>query len=92
MKKSPENYYEDVFQNTDFISDKRENDGSDARESLFSDGYGGMGQAKPVKPKDLEVEIEVTLEELYNGALKTISYTKDEVKHDAKTTVRKAMS
>ena len=51
-----------------------------------------MGQAKPVKPKDLEVEIEVTLEELYSGALKTISYTKDEVKHDAKTTVRKSMS
>ena len=35
MKKSPENYYEDVFQNTDFISEKRENDGRDARESLF---------------------------------------------------------
>ena len=48
MRKSPENYYEDIFQDTDFISDKRENDGNDARESLFSDGYGGMGQAKPV--------------------------------------------
>lgn len=31
LKKSPENYFEDYFQNTDWISDKRENDGSDAR-------------------------------------------------------------
>ena len=51
-----------------------------------------MKQAKPEKPQDLEVEINVTLEELYNGALKTFCYAIDEVKHDAKTTHKKQMS
>ena len=92
MRKSPENYYEEIFQNTDFISDKREPDGSDARQSLFADGYGGIGQAKPSTPEDLDVELDVTLEELYNGVMKTISFTIDEVKHDAKNTQKKHMS
>ena len=92
LRKSPENYYEEIFQNTDFISDKREPDGSDARQSLFADGYGGIGQAKPSAPEDLDVELDVTLEELYNGVMKTISFTIDEVKHDAKNTQKKHMS
>ena len=53
---------------------------------MFGDGYGGIAKAKPMKPSDLEISVDVTLEELYNGAMKTVNFTIDEVRHDAKTT------
>ena len=89
LKISPDKYFEKIFQNTDFLYEKRENDGSDAQTSLFGDGQGGLNKSKPKKAADVQVEVDVTLEELYNGALKSISYTMDEVKHDAKTTQKK---
>ena len=86
LKISPENYYEKVFQNNDFVYEKREVSGVDASESIFADSLGGLGKAKASRPADVEVTIDVTLEELYNGALKNIDYEIDEVKHDARTT------
>jgi hypothetical protein len=42
-----------------------------------------------MKPKDLDISVDVTLEELYNGCMKTVYFTIDEVKHDAKTTQKR---
>jgi len=89
LRTSPENYFEKIFQDGDFLTESRENDGSDAISSLFNDGLGGLNKAKPGKPADVEVSIDVTLEELYNGAVKSVMFQIDEIRHDAKTTAKK---
>lgn len=41
--------------------------------------------AKKEAPNDIEVTLECTLEELYNGSIKQVEYERCIVKHDAKT-------
>jgi DnaJ-class molecular chaperone len=54
--------------------DKHEHDGSDQYGSMFGDAFGGQNYPKPVAPKDIELTLNCTLYELYNGCLKKIAY------------------
>lgn len=67
----------------------RESNGTDAQQSIFNDSYGGAGQAAPTAPKDVEVTVDLTLEELYAGVMKHIEYEVTEMKHDARNTRKK---
>ena len=89
MKVSPDNYYENMFSSSDMITEPREMNGSDALQSIFNDSYGGGGQAKPAKPADVEVTIDLTMEEIYGGVMKSIEYQISEMKHDARNTRKK---
>ena len=44
LKTSPENYYEEKLQSTDFIREDRAVNGSDAQQSIFADSFGGLNQ------------------------------------------------
>jgi DnaJ-class molecular chaperone len=81
----PERYFELVLQKTDFILEERTVDGSDARQSIFSDSFGGLNQKGASKPEDIVVIVDCTLDEFYNGSIKQVEYERGEVQHDAKT-------
>lgn len=40
----------------------------------------------PTKPEDIVIELECSLKEFYNGSQKSVSYNRQVIKHDAKTT------
>ena len=42
LRISPENYYEEKLQSTDFILDDRAVNGADAQQSIFADSFGGL--------------------------------------------------
>jgi len=77
LKTNPDNYFEEMFEATDLIGEIRESNGSDVQQSIFADSRGGLTEALPDKPCDVEVSIDVTLGELYNGAMKTFSFEVD---------------
>lgn len=41
---------------------------------MFGDAFGGQNQPKTVAPKDIEVVLECTLDEFYNGCMKQVEY------------------
>ena len=67
MKMNSDSFFEKHFAGADILSDSRAIDGSDLRPSFFSDSHGGQGEAVKPAPKNIEVLLECTLEELYNG-------------------------
>ena len=85
MKMNSDSFFEKHFAGADILSDSRAIDGSDLRPSFFSDSHGGQGEAVKPAPKNIEVLLECTLEELYNGSMKQVEYERSIVKHDAKT-------
>ena len=42
--------------------------------SYFGTAYRGLKQPLPEPAKDIDVTVDVTLEEMYNGSRKTVSY------------------
>lgn len=85
LKQEPERYFERVLSDTEFLLEPRALDGSDVQESAFGDGLGGLTAAKALKPNDICMTIECTLEELYCGAIKQVYYERKVVDHDAKS-------
>ena len=53
--------------------------------SYFGTAYRGLNQPKPQPAKDIAVVVGVTLEEMYNGARKQVSYKKDCLGLDGRT-------
>ena len=85
MKVSPEAIYDKIFTAIDPWKDQNDFDGTDNRGSMFADGFKGLNQEVPSAPKDVEVTVECSLAEFYNGSLKSVNYQFDEVQHDART-------
>ena len=44
--------------------------------SYFGTAYRGLNEPKPVPAKDISVTVDVTLEEMYNGSSKEVTYKK----------------
>ena len=44
--------------------------------SYFGTAYRGLNQPKPKPAKDINVTVDVTLEEVYNGSRKEVTYLK----------------
>ena len=42
--------------------------------SYFGTAYRGLREPKPEPAKDIDVTVDVTLEEMYNGSRKTVTY------------------
>ncbi len=61
---------------------------------MFGDAFGGQNQPKIAAPKDIEVLLECTLHEFYNGCMKQIEFDRQLLQHDARSTktVREDMS
>ena len=62
---------------------------SDEKGSAFSSAFGGNNERKSAPLPAITVELECTLEELYNGCVKPLKYTKKALGHDKRTTVDK---
>ena len=53
--------------------------------SYFGTAYRGLNQPAPEPAKDISVTVDVTLEEMYNGSRKTVSYEKQVLGLDGRT-------
>ena len=64
----------------------------DQLNSIFGSAYGGLNKPEePPLPK-IVLTLPCTLEELYNGCIKTIKYTKNSLNYDTRTTSLKETS
>ena len=54
--------------------------------TMFSSAYGGQNYKERDPLPNVEVEMECTLEELYNGCVKKLKYHKNVLNHDGRTT------
>ena len=54
--------------------------------SVFGSAFGGQNKPKEEKLKPIVINLECTLEELYNGCVKTIKYKKNNINYDLRTT------
>ena len=53
--------------------------------SYFGTAYRGLNEPKPQPAKDISVTVDVTLEEMYNGARKEVTYSKQVLGLDGRT-------
>ena len=56
--------------------------------SVFGSAFGGQNKKEEERLRPIIINLECTLEELYNGCVKTIKYTKNKISHDLRTTKR----
>lgn len=54
--------------------------------SMFSSAFGGLNSREAGPPENLTVELECTLEELYNGCIKRLVYERRVLNSDGRTT------
>ena len=54
--------------------------------SYFGTAYRGLNQPKAEPEKDIDVTVDVTLEEIYNGSRREVSYEKQVLGLDGRTT------
>lgn len=78
--------FESFFGSLNPWTDKDEFDGSNQYGSMFGDAFGGQNQPKTPAPKDIEVVLECTLHEFYNGCMKSVEYDRQLLQHDARST------
>jgi DnaJ-class molecular chaperone len=57
---------------------------------MFGDAFGGQRQPLQDAPEDIHINLECTLYELYNGAMKSINFERDVLLHDEKSYKKKA--
>ncbi len=53
---------------------------------MFGDAFGGQSYPQTPAPADIEINLECTLHEFYNGCLKRIEFDREVLQHDGKTT------
>ena len=54
--------------------------------SVFGSAFGGQNKKSEEKLKNIEINLNCSLEELYNGCVKTIKYKKKAISYDLRTT------
>jgi DnaJ-class molecular chaperone len=74
MQSSPEAIYDKVYTSTDPWCETTEPDGTDAKGSMFSDAFRGLGHRHESDPVDIEVTVECTIAEFLMGSMKQINY------------------
>jgi len=85
MKLEAQNFFEKQFCGADILKDTRAIDGTDIRPSFFADSLGGQGVAEKEAPENIDITLDCTLEEFYNGCIKQVEFERLVVKFDAKT-------
>ena len=61
-------------------------DRRDQLNSIFGSAYGGLNRPEDPPLQNIVLSLPCTLEELYNGCIKTITYTKNTLNYDTRTT------
>ena len=65
------------------IQDKDRMD--DAYGTIFNSAFGGSNQAEPEQLKDISIDLECTLEEMYRGSIKDVEYKANALNTDKRT-------
>lgn len=73
------------FGTTHFNANSFEYNGSDLFGSLLGDGHKALNQPQKLYPKDVEVTVQCSLAEFYNGSAKKISYKRTATTVDGRT-------
>ena len=60
--------------------------------SIFGSAYGGLNRPEEAPLPNIIISLPCTLEELYNGCIKTITYSKNTLNYDTRTTSIKETS
>ena len=58
----------------------------DQLNSIFGSAYGGLNRPEDAPLQNIIINLPCTLEELYNGCIKTITYSKNTLNYDTRTT------
>jgi DnaJ homolog subfamily B member 13 len=81
-----EEIYDAFFDDPEALNkDKFHHNGTDVFGSLLGDAYKAKKMAKSNKPKDVTVTMSCSLIELYNGSLKTVKYSRDQIHPDGRS-------
>jgi len=83
---NPEEVFEKFFGTNNPFAYIIDNKGDEELGSLFGFAFGGLNYKGPTSIANLEVVVECTLNELYNGCSKKISYNRTVLNPDGKTT------
>uniref|UniRef100_A0A7S3CTH2 Chaperone DnaJ C-terminal domain-containing protein n=1 Tax=Strombidium rassoulzadegani TaxID=1082188 RepID=A0A7S3CTH2_9SPIT len=80
--------YEKFFGAYNPMANDYEPDGSDVFGSFLNDAIGGKRQPKHADPQDIECTVECSLEEFYNGRIKSLKYERNQVYPDGRTLLK----
>jgi DnaJ family protein B protein 13 len=83
---NPEQIFEKFFGSTNPFANLVDNEGKEELGSLFGFAFGGLNYQGVKSVKTLDVLVECSLNELYNGCSKTVTYTKSILNADGQTT------
>jgi len=83
---NPEEVFEKFFGTINPFSYLIDKKGDEELGTLFGFAFGGLNYKGPSKIPNLEVPVECTLNELYNGCSKRVTYTRTVLNLDGKTT------
>jgi DnaJ-class molecular chaperone len=73
---SSEKIYELFFGSENPYAHTIDSNGLDIPGTIFGKGKGGLTEKRPEPPKNVVVELECSLEELYNGCIKKVVYSR----------------
>jgi DnaJ-class molecular chaperone len=71
--------FEAFFNNFSPLEDNFDLDGKDVFGSLLNDGFGGKRQPSHPAPSDIELTLNCSLGEFYNGSMKTTRYLRTKI-------------
>lgn len=80
-----EEIFEAYFGDSKVIDGSFDLNGSDVFASLLGDAHGAKNQASPNSPSDINMTLNCSLAELYNGSLKTVKYMRSKILPDGRT-------
>jgi len=86
MRENPFVFFDKIFNGTNPWQEQRGDTGSDTYGSMFGDSHFGLTRPARQQPQNIEVTLECTFAEFYNGCLKTARYERNIVQADGKTT------
>ena len=66
--------------------------GNDLEGSYFGTAYRGLNQTPPTPAEDINLTVDVTLEEMFNGARKEVTYMKQVLGLDGRSVMKKESS
>ncbi|KAM3145139.1 hypothetical protein pb186bvf_002814 [Paramecium bursaria] len=83
---NPETIFEKFFGTSNPFAALIDTNGSENHGTLFSHAFGAQNFSGISKPKDLEVKVDCTLNEIYNGCIKKVTYGRQVLNKDGRTT------
>ena len=88
MSRVPEKLYEDCLTQAPPRNEQSISNGSDFIGSMFASSIGAQQEQTPENPTDIQISIDCTLEEFYQGSIRTVNFDRMECHHDPKHSSR----